>query len=256
MTGVGSSRIPRLMCVHAHPDDESLWTGGTIARHLQRGGDLAVVTCTWAVGTPRHTELLDALDALGAPPEPVMLGYADDRVPDSAPDADRFCIVPFEGVVRDLVARIRAFRPDVIITYDAFGIYGHPDHVHAHRATYAAAESAAIPAMYPDAGPAWQVRSLYYSTIPEWMIDDIKDDLFPDVPREYLPGTPQDRIDLALDVSEWVPQKTKAIAAHRSEVSRSRTIGALMALPPDKLDRLLGTESYLRRDLAAGGCAL
>lgn len=258
LTGPGGtgSAVPRVMCVHAHPDDESLWTGGTIARHVQRGGDLAVVTCTWAAGTPRHTELLDALTALGARPEPAMLGYADDRVPESAPDGVRFCGASFDDEVSDLVGHIRGFRPDVVITYDAFGIYGHPDHVRANRVACAAADAAAIPALYPDLGPAWQVRSLYFSTIPEWMIDDIKDDLFPHVPREFLPGTPPETIDLELDVSEWVSLKTDAIASHRSEVTRSRTIGALMALPPDKLARLLGTESYVRRDLVPGGADL
>ena len=91
---------PRLLFVHAHPDDESMWTGGLIARHLQAGGELDLVMCTWAESTPRANELLDAITALGVTRSPILLGYADDRVPDSAPGGTRFCAAPFDEQVR------------------------------------------------------------------------------------------------------------------------------------------------------------
>ena len=69
------------MFVHAHPDDESLWTGGLIARQVAMGGEVAVVMCTWVSGTPRHRELLDALKELGVPDEPILLDYADLKFP-------------------------------------------------------------------------------------------------------------------------------------------------------------------------------
>lgn len=247
---------PRLLCVHAHPDDESMWTGGLIARHASAGGEVDLVMCTWADGTRRARELLDAVTALKMPRPPIMLGYADDRVPESAPDAQRFCFSPFDEQVRALAGHIRALRPDVIVTYDAFGIYGHPDHVHAHRLACAAADAAACGTLYRRSGPAWQVKSLYFATIAEWMIEEIAALLFPTVPREQLPGTPADAIDVSIDVTDFLAEKSAAISAHRTEIDRSRTIAMFMSLPDDIRGRLLGSENYQRRDLVPGGCDL
>lgn len=245
----------RLLCVHAHPDDESLWTGGLLARSVDLGFDVDLVTCTWTEGTVRHGELLAAAAALGLARPPIMLGYADHRVPESAPGSPRFCTTRFDYQVRGLVAQIRRLRPDVIVTYDAVGIYGHPDHVHAHRLVTAAAEAAALP-LYRRHGAPWQVSSLYFATIPTWMVDDVAADVFADVPRRFLPGTPPEAIDLTLDVTPWNDRKAAAIESHVTEIDRSRTLTALVALEPERRARLLGVESYIRRDLVPGGCPL
>lgn len=247
---------PRMLCVHAHPDDESLWTGGAIARHVELGGEVSVVTATWAPGTSRHRELQRALTELGVTSEPIMLGFADDGVPLSAPGAKRFCDASFDKSVRMLVGHIRRLRPEIILTYDAAGIYGHRDHVHANRLACAAADAAAVPMLHRSTGPSWRVRSIYMATIAEWMIEDVVDDFFPQISRYALPGTPLDAVDLELDVSAWVKQKAAAIASHRSEVERSQMISRLLALPTQRLNRLLGTECYIRRDLVRGGCEL
>lgn len=247
---------PRLLFVHAHPDDESLWTGGLIARHAAAGGEVEVVICTWVDGTARHGEAVNALAELGAPRPPIMLGYADDRVPESAPGGQRFCVATFNDEVRELVGIIRDFRPDAIVTYDPIGIYGHPDHMHAHRLTCVAADAAAVPGMYRRIGQAWQTRSLYFVTVADWMVDDVAPDVFPTIARENLPGTAPELISLNLDVSPWVDTKRAAINAHKTEVDRSRTISMLMGLPPERRGRLLGTECYIRRDLTADGCDL
>lgn len=109
---------PSLLAVFAHPDDESLTAGGTLARHAAAGARTAVVTATWAADTPRAAELADALDILGAG-RPRMLGYADSRVPRSAPGGPRLCDAPLDEAVGALVARIRDFRPDIVVTHDA-----------------------------------------------------------------------------------------------------------------------------------------
>ncbi|MDL9936445.1 PIG-L family deacetylase [Gordonia sp. ABSL1-1] len=247
---------PRLLVVHAHPDDESMWTGGLLAKHVRAGGEADLVMCTWDAGTPRHGELLRAVEILGLPRPPILLRYADDRVPASAPGRERFCAAGFDEQVRTLAGHIRELRPDVVVTYDAFGIYGHPDHVHANRLTCAAVDAAACGTLYQRNGAPWQVRSLYFATIPIWMIEMIADDIFAGVSRTQLPGTPENMIDVHLDVADVVEQKTAAIAAHQTEIDRSRTIAMFFALPDDKRDRLLGSENYLRRDLVPGGCDL
>ncbi|MEP9415960.1 PIG-L family deacetylase [Gordonia sp. VNQ95] len=248
--------LPRVMCVHAHPDDESLWTGGTIARHVDLGGEISVVTTTWAPGTSRHAELCQALQELGVTSEPIMMGYADDGVPESAPGRERFCDGRFDRQVKELVRHIRRLKPDIVITYDAAGIYGHRDHVHANRLACAAADAAAVPMLHRSTGPPWRVKSLYLATVPIWMVEAVADDLFPTMSKYALPGTQPGMIDLELDVSKWVDRKAAAIRAHRSEVERSYMISHLMNLPPEKRDPLLGIENYIRRDLVRGGIDL
>lgn len=245
---------PRIMFVHAHPDDESLWTGGLIARQVAMGGEVAVVMCTWVSGTPRHRELLDALGELGVPDEPILLDYADLKVPESAPGRERLCDASFDTEVAELASHIRRYRPDVLVTYDPYGIYGHPDHIRAHRLTCAAADAAATPTLYRDSTPAWQVRSLYFATIADWMVAALADELFPRLEPGDFPGTPAQTLGLQLDVSEWIGHKVRAIESHRTELARRSTVASLMNLPRAQRDLALGTECFLRRDLTAGGC--
>ncbi|WP_084956346.1 PIG-L family deacetylase [Thermoactinospora rubra] len=148
----------RLLCVHAHPDDEAIWTGGTLARYADEGAATAVVTCSWAEGTRRAEELRHSLDILGAG-EPRLLGYADARKPESAPGNPRLLDVPLDEAVGRVVEHIRQFRPDVVLTYDGYGSYGHPDHVHVHRVTMAAVEAAGYDQLYRDAGAPWRPRA-------------------------------------------------------------------------------------------------
>jgi N-acetyl-1-D-myo-inositol-2-amino-2-deoxy-alpha-D-glucopyranoside deacetylase len=126
--------LPSVLAVHAHPDDEALFCGGVLARHAAAGSRTTVVTATWAEGTHRAVELARALDALGAG-APRLLGYADARVPESAPGRPRFLDAPVDEAVEAVVGHIRAVRPQVVITTDAYGgMTGHPDHVHARAA--------------------------------------------------------------------------------------------------------------------------
>lgn len=250
-------QLPRILGVHAHPDDESIWTGGTLARHVERGGQADTVTCTWAHGTYRHAELIDALRQLGVERQPVMLGYADGGVPESAPGVPKFVDAPFDDAVGAVVEHIRELRPDIVITYDAYGVYGHPDHIHAHRVALAAVEAAADSHLFADRGLAWQVRSLYFVTIGVDQLAGGWDRLVATTTDpSAVPGTPADRIDVTADVGAWLPVKWRAIQAHQSEFNRSRTLKSMAALEPAALERLMGVESYQRRDLVAGGCDL
>ncbi|QEV21701.1 PIG-L deacetylase family protein [Streptomyces alboniger] len=133
---------PSLLAVFAHPDDESLAAGGVLARHAAGGARTAVVTATWAPGTRRAAELAEAVRILGSG-EPRLLGFADARVPESAPGEPRLCDALLDEAVRRLVAHVRDVRPEIVVTHDAYGgLSGHPDHVHTHRVTVVGARKA------------------------------------------------------------------------------------------------------------------
>ncbi len=247
--------LPRLLCVQAHPDDETIWTGGTLARHCAAGGEADVVTTTWGIGRPRHLELVEALATLGLPRPPIMLGYADGGVPGSA-DLPPLVDAPFDDEVRALTAHVRALQPDIILTTDAFGIYGHPDHIHTHRLCLAAAEAAAEPHLYPDEGPAWQVSSIYLVTVSESRSRAAWEQVMAVKAPGRSVGTPDERIDETIDVRDFLDVKWAALQAHRTEFARSKTMRAIRTLDQPVRESLLGWECYVRRDLVGGGRSL
>ena len=178
--------IPRFLFVHAHPDDETLTTGATIAHYAARGARVHVVTCTlgeegevigerWArlavdgadqLGGYRIGELSAALRELGVA-EPTFLGGAgrwrDSGMAGTPPRGrQRFVDADPREAVGALVAIIRELRPHVVVSYDPNGGYGHPDHIHAHRVT-AAAVAAAGGSDYP--GDPWSVPKFYWTVI-------------------------------------------------------------------------------------------
>src|ERR1700754_1731129 len=157
---------PRLLFVHAHSDDETLTPGATIAHYAARGAEVRVVTCTlgeegevigdrWAqlavdqadqLGGYRIAELTAALRVLGVD-APIFLGgpgrWRDSGMLGTAPRCqERFVDADEREAVGALVSIIRRLRPHVVVTYDANGGYGHPDHVRAHVVTTAAVAAA------------------------------------------------------------------------------------------------------------------
>ncbi|MQA09421.1 MAG: hypothetical protein GEU98_12890 [Pseudonocardiaceae bacterium] len=220
----------RLLCVHAHPDDESLWTGGILARYAGEQVPIKVITCTdgvradgSSVAAPgvRVAELRKAMAILGAG-EPQVLDYRDSGGAGSgAAEPGSFCAAVFDEVVRTLVTEIRAFRPTTVVTYDAFGVYGHPDHLQAHRATVAAVEASAHPKLYPESGQPWQVAGLWLVTTPD------------------LP------FDAAVDVGPWLDTKWQALRAHESEFDRGA--GVSVFTDPRVREQLLSTEYFSHR---------
>ncbi|NUR04163.1 MAG: PIG-L family deacetylase [Streptomyces sp.] len=225
--------LPSLLAVFAHPDDESLSAGGVLAQHAASGARTAVVTATWAEGTGRAAELAEALRILGAG-KPQLLGYADARVPESAPGAPRFCDVPLEESAGQLVVHIREFKPDIIVTHDAYGgLTGHPDHVQAHRATVLAVQAAGQPS------------ALYLATHPDSAVPALGRDVLLR-PGRAMYSVPDAWIAAAVDVGPWIQQKLDAIMAHRSEVERGALPGRLAALQPTERARVMSTEWYIR----------
>ncbi len=241
--------VPSLLAVFAHPDDESLAAGGVLARHAAAGARTAVVTATWSEESRRAKELAEAVGILGAG-EPRMLGYADAHVPESAPGVARFCDAPLDESVRRLVAHIREFRPEIVVTHDAYGgLSGHPDHVHTHRVTALAVQAAAHELLYPDAGASpWRPGALYLATHPHSAVRSLSGPLVREGRAMY--SVPDEWVTATVDVRPWIAQKLGAVFAHRTEVARGALPGRLAALPPAERERLVSTEWYIRHDLA------
>jgi LmbE family N-acetylglucosaminyl deacetylase len=158
----------KLMCVLAHPDDESLATGGILAKYAASGVQTYLVTATrgeqgWfgpaaaypgpqALGRLREAELRAAAQMLGLR-EVVFLDYQDGEV-------DR--ADPAEAIAK-IVTQLRRVQPDVVVTFDPNGMYGHPDHIAISQLTTTAVMAAAAPS-YPGLtrGAAHRVAKLYY----------------------------------------------------------------------------------------------
>jgi N-acetyl-1-D-myo-inositol-2-amino-2-deoxy-alpha-D-glucopyranoside deacetylase len=239
--------VASVLGVFAHPDDESLAAGGLLARAAAAGARVAVVTATWASGTGRAAELADALRILGAG-EPRLLGYADERVPESAPGCARLVDAPLDEAVRRLVEHLRDVRPEVVVTHDGYGgLSGHPDHRRTHRVTVLAVEAAGLGRRHSDAGPAWRPRELWLATHPHSarpMLRDVVGD------RRTVHTVPDEEVTEVLDVTPWLDQKVAAIVAHRHEVERGALPGVVAGLDAGERARLLGTEWYLTRPIA------
>jgi N-acetyl-1-D-myo-inositol-2-amino-2-deoxy-alpha-D-glucopyranoside deacetylase len=250
--------------VHAHPDDETLTTGATIAHYVARGAQVQVVTCTlgeegevigdrWAqlavdqadqLGGYRIGELTAALSALGVD-RPRYLGGAgrwrDSGMAGTPPrHRQRFVDAEPREAVGALVAVIRDLRPHVVVTYDPAGGYGHPDHIHTHEVTMAAV-AAARGTDYP--GEPWAVPKVYWTVFAKSAVGAGLDALS-DVPAEWirvsvedLPfGFPDDEITAVIDVPDQLPAKVSAMRAHATQVSvaedgRSFALSNNIALP-------------------------
>ena len=174
----------RLMCVHAHPDDESSKGAATMAHYVARGDDVLVVSCTGGergdVLNPRlkddpdvmadlpafrRREMARAQEILGV--RHAWLGFIDSGLPEGDPlpalPEGCFALQPIEVTSQALVRVIREFRPHVVTTYDEDGGYPHPDHIMCHVVTVAAFRAAGDPNAFPEAGAQWQPLKLYYN---------------------------------------------------------------------------------------------
>lgn len=275
-------RTPRLLFVHAHPDDETLTTGTTIAHYATRGADVHVVTCTlgeegevigerWAhltvdradqLGGYRIGELTAALRALGIG-APQFLGGAG-RWRDSgmtgtpARRQQRFIDAERDEVVTALSDVIRRLRPHVVVSYDPHGGYGHPDHVQAHHITTAAVAAAADGGR--GGGAAWATPKFYWTVIADsaWQAARLRlrdADRFPHwtVPAGAVAvgGYPDDRIDAVIEDAGVRRAKVAAMTAHATQVTVGPT-GNAFALSNDIAQPILDSEHYVLAAGAAG----
>jgi mycothiol conjugate amidase Mca len=267
-----SSRTRVLMAVHAHPDDECIGTGGTLARYGAEGVRTVLVTCTdGAVGeisdpalaTPenlaqvRAGELDESVRILGIS-RLAKLGYRDSGMQGTADNQhpDSFLQADFEKAVGKVVRLMREERPDVVITYDENGGYGHPDHIRAHQVAVAAFEAAGDPVRFPDAGPIWKPAKLYYAVIARSgfkRFGELLREAGIEPPfaarneqgEESGPtfGVSDDRVTTIVDVSAYVDAKHSALAAHRTQMGQEQFF---MRLPPALFGEIFGRESFQR----------
>jgi N-acetyl-1-D-myo-inositol-2-amino-2-deoxy-alpha-D-glucopyranoside deacetylase len=274
---------PRLLFVHAHPDDESITNGVTIAHYVGRGAQVQVVTCTlgeegevigdqWAqlavdhadqLGGYRIGELTAALHALGVG-GPTYLGgpgrWRDSgMVGAEARSRQRFADADDREAVGALVAIIRELRPHVVVTYDPNGGYGHPDHIQTHVVTTAAVAAAGIDD-YP--GTPWSVPKLYWTVIARsaftagWEAlgpGDLRDEwIIPPADGDFGElGYGDDEIDAVIDDPAALPAKTAALLAHATQLTVGPT-GKALALSNNLALPIVAQEHYVLAVGAAG----
>ncbi|MDP9418283.1 MAG: mycothiol conjugate amidase Mca [Actinomycetota bacterium] len=174
----------RLMAVHAHPDDESSKGAATMARYVDEGVDVLVVTCTGGergsilnprlehdpnvlanLSEIRRREMDAARQILGV--KQAWLGFVDSGLPEGDPVPPLpdgcFALQAVGEAAAPLVTLVRQFRPHVMTTYDENGGYPHPDHIMCHKVSVAAFETAGDPDRYAGRGEPWQPLKLYYN---------------------------------------------------------------------------------------------
>jgi N-acetyl-1-D-myo-inositol-2-amino-2-deoxy-alpha-D-glucopyranoside deacetylase len=232
----------RLLLVHAHPDDETINNGATMAMYAALGAQVTLVTCTRGeegevlveehshkaaahddlLGEHRVLELADAMKALGVT-DHRFLGaphtqYRDSGMMGTEPNerADNFWQADFDVATEHLVSVIEEVKPHILITYDEFGGYGHPDHIQAHRVAMAASEKS-----------SWNIEKIYWNVMPRSVIQEgidamkeLGSDFFGAEKAEDLPFAKDDSFVTAhIDGNAFVEAKMAAMRAHATQIS-------------------------------------
>ena len=273
------------MAVHAHPDDEAIGTGGILARYSDEGVRTVLVTCTDggcgdgpggvkpgepgfdrdAVVATRREELARSCEALGVRhlemlgyPDSGMMGWPQNDAPGS------FWTTPVEEPAAKLAALIRQYEPQVIVTYDANGFYGHPDHIQAHRVTMSAAETSGIAdKVYFTAVPRSRLIE-FGRRLRELGIDgpgsdagegtagdagegtggDAGDGTGGEAQQGPDPdwGTPDEDVTTYIDVSKVTDRKFDALLAHASQSDNIFFI----RMGREAFGEIMGSESFVR----------
>ena len=239
------SAARRLLLVHAHPDDETIGNGVTMTKYATAGTQVTLVTCTRGeegevllselanlasdkddkLGEQRIIELKNAMHELGIK-DYRFLGAPNKKWRDSGmmgtPQNDRndvFWQTDLDEAALELVKIILEIKPQVLITYDEFGGYGHPDHIKAHRVAMRAAELAI------DQG--WQISKIYWNTTPRSVVQEgiekmkeVGSDFFGAESVEDLPwAKPDELVTTVINAPEFVPQTLAAMKAHATQIS-------------------------------------
>jgi N-acetyl-1-D-myo-inositol-2-amino-2-deoxy-alpha-D-glucopyranoside deacetylase len=292
---VTSSADRRLLLVHAHPDDESIGTGATMARYAAEGAQVTLVTCTLGelgeiippelanlaadaddqLGGYRIGELAAACAALGVTDHRFLGGagrWRDSGMIGTPENEDPRCFwrAGLDEAALDLAAVIREVRPQVMVTYDDDGFYGHPDHIQAHRVAWRAFQLAADPAVSVDGGLApWPVAKFYASTTPRSALDEEMAELratrardlrggdsglprhwrLPESAADLVYAVPDEQVSTEIDGTDHLDAKLAAMAAHATQIT---VAGRYFALSNDIAQLASGLEYYTLVATAAG----
>ena len=228
----------RILLVHAHPDDETINNGATMALYASLGADVTLVTCTRGeegevlvpglshlasshqdlLGAHREIELANAMKALGITDYRFLGHYRDSGMmgTDQNNRPDVFWQADLDSAARELVNIIEEVKPHVLITYDEIGGYGHPDHIQAHRVAMRASELA-----------TWQIQKIYWNTMPKSVIaesiakmKEIGSDFFGAETADDLPFAKDDSLVTTLiDGNKFVQAKMDAMKAHETQIA-------------------------------------
>lgn len=246
------------MAVHAHPDDESISTGGILARYADEGIRTVLVTCTNGelgdapggikpdnpdhdeqVVVPLRLSELEASCAVLGVQHLELLGYHDSGMEgwpqNLLPDA--FWNSPVDVAAAKLADLMRIYQPDVVVTYDEHGFYGHPDHIQANRITHAAIEQCQIPAKLYYTGIARSGIKAFRQTLVDHGIvppSEVEED------PEF--GTPDELITTVVDCVAYAPRKFASLQAHASQSDNI----FFLQMGEEMFAGIMGTESFVR----------
>ncbi|GAA1397094.1 mycothiol conjugate amidase Mca [Pseudonocardia kongjuensis] len=263
---------PRLLTVHAHPDDESSKGAATTARYSDEGHEVLVVTCTGgergsvlnpAMDRPevlanmtevRRAEMARAAEILGV--RHAWLGFVDSGLPEGDPPPPLpegcFALGDVEQQTGELVRLVREFRPHVIVTYDENGGYPHPDHIRTHVISMAAWAAAGDPARFPEAGPPWQPLKLYYGhgfsrarleAFHQAFLEAGEESPYAEWLENWRadrpdPGT---RVTTRVPCSDWFGRRDDALRAHATQIDPT---SRFFFTPLEVQARVWPTEDY------------
>jgi N-acetyl-1-D-myo-inositol-2-amino-2-deoxy-alpha-D-glucopyranoside deacetylase len=274
----------RLMLVHAHPDDESIGQGATMARYVAEGRGVTLVTCTAGemgeilvpdlehlaadkddkLGEHRRGEIADALAVLGVTDHRWLGGFQTYRdsgmkwhdegyaIPADMIHDNAFWHADLREAADHLVRVIREVQPQVLVTYDQFGGYGHPDHIQAHRVAMYAADLAAVPSYARELGEPWEISKIYWGAMSESRMraslrairaagdTTTFEGMDPDGP---LPPfvTSDHNLSAAVDGSAYIEQKMDAMRRYPTQIQLD---GPFFALSNNEGNQMWGEEFF------------
>ena len=260
----------RLLACFAHPDDEAFPIGGSLAAHSSRGVNIRLITATSGeegevrspglaipdgLGSLRREELSCSVHTLGLQSHHV-LGYRDSGMAGTSANnlPEAFINVPQKEIVEILVREIRTFRPQVVLTFEPGGLYGHPDHIaickHATKAFHTANDASIYPEQLIEGLEPFQPDRLYYSARPQGFRTSMAlklqaagiDFPMPTIERAN-DGIDPDEIHLEVNVSDQLDQKMGSILCHKSQVAPNWPYNQV---PRSVAADILGREHYIR----------
>ncbi len=253
----------RLLAFFAHPDDEVFSCGGVMVLNRVRGIHNTLVCATKGeageisspelatandLGLVREQELIEAARYMGID-DLYFLGYRDSGMAGTAENQNpaAFANADASAVVPRLVRFIRIIRPQVVITFDPTGGYGHPDHIAIHKHTVAAFQAAADRAYAPELGKPWQAQRLFYPIFRREMFLELRDQLIsqgiepPDWGNQEDEQADEHPLHAGVDISSIALAKWTAFKSHRTQFGPQHPF---LQVPEEFVLKMLGTEWF------------